>query len=210
MLTEGAVRAADKRAQFVGIDAYVAAGGVIMRDLFQGDDGGWLQDVGAARPAGRRKARDATPRRSAPKAGSGSRSRPTSPTATPMVCASFAASRCRSPRRSKPLATPFRPNATASRQPMPEADELPEEVDQRAWRNRDGARRFRRSSGPLFDPGDIARAGAFVSIDGSGNLRIERGFVRPEDELPIEPRPERRRRTGHRPEQPPRALSTTA
>ena len=46
MLTEGAVRAADKRAQFIGIDAYADAGGVIMRDLFQGDDGGWLQDIG--------------------------------------------------------------------------------------------------------------------------------------------------------------------
>ena len=45
MLTEGAIRAADKRAQFVGVDAYTNAGGVIMRDLFQGDDGGWLQDV---------------------------------------------------------------------------------------------------------------------------------------------------------------------
>ena len=56
MLTEGAVRAADKRAQFIGIDAYADAGGVIMRDLFQGDDGGWLQDVGAARSAGRRPA----------------------------------------------------------------------------------------------------------------------------------------------------------
>ena len=46
MLTEGAVRAADKRAQFVGLAAYEEAGGVIMRDLFLGDDGGWLQDVG--------------------------------------------------------------------------------------------------------------------------------------------------------------------
>jgi ParB family chromosome partitioning protein len=46
MLTEGAVRAVDKRAQFVGVDAYTNAGGVIMRDLFQGDEGGWLQDVG--------------------------------------------------------------------------------------------------------------------------------------------------------------------
>src|SRR6202040_1585225 len=32
-LTEGAVRAADKRAQFVGIDIYEAAGGIVMRDL---------------------------------------------------------------------------------------------------------------------------------------------------------------------------------
>ena len=45
MLTEGAIRAADKRAQFIGIDAYVEAGGTILRDLFQGDGGGWLQDV---------------------------------------------------------------------------------------------------------------------------------------------------------------------
>lgn len=44
-LTEGAVRAADKRAQFIGIDAYVEAGSCVLRDLFKGDDGGWLQDV---------------------------------------------------------------------------------------------------------------------------------------------------------------------
>ena len=43
-LTEAAVRAADRRAQFVGLAAYEAAGGVILRDLFQHDDGGWLQD----------------------------------------------------------------------------------------------------------------------------------------------------------------------
>src|SRR3546814_5492606 len=43
-LTEGVIRASDKRAQFVGIDVYEAAGGGVMRDLFQQDDGGWLQD----------------------------------------------------------------------------------------------------------------------------------------------------------------------
>ena len=45
MLTEGVVRASDKRAQFIGLDAYEAEAGVVMRDLFQGDDGGWMQDV---------------------------------------------------------------------------------------------------------------------------------------------------------------------
>ena len=44
LLTEGAVRASDKRVQFVGIDAYESAGGEVMRDLFQQDDGGWLQN----------------------------------------------------------------------------------------------------------------------------------------------------------------------
>ena len=33
----------------------------------------------------------------------------------------------------------------------------------------------------------MARAGVFVSIDAEGNLRIERSYVRPEDELPAEP-----------------------
>ncbi len=44
MLTETTVRASDKRAVFVGIDAYEEAGGCVLRDLFQQDDGGWLQD----------------------------------------------------------------------------------------------------------------------------------------------------------------------
>jgi ParB family transcriptional regulator, chromosome partitioning protein len=44
LLTEGAVRASDKRALFVGVDAYEAAAGDVMRDLFQQDDGGWLQN----------------------------------------------------------------------------------------------------------------------------------------------------------------------
>jgi len=45
ILTETSVRASDRRAVFVGIEAYEAAGGVVLRDLFQGDDGGWLEDL---------------------------------------------------------------------------------------------------------------------------------------------------------------------
>ena len=39
-LTESAVRASDRRARFVGFEAYEAAGGVVMRDLFEDDNGG--------------------------------------------------------------------------------------------------------------------------------------------------------------------------
>ncbi len=45
MLTESTVCASDKRARFVGVEAYEAAGGTVLRDLFERDDGGWLQDV---------------------------------------------------------------------------------------------------------------------------------------------------------------------
>jgi len=44
LLTESAVDANDRRAVYVGLDAYEAAGGVITRDLFEADNGGWLQD----------------------------------------------------------------------------------------------------------------------------------------------------------------------
>ena len=70
---------------------YVAAGGGVMRDLFQSDDGGWLQDVGSARPSRRRKARTRSASRCAPRAGNGSRSRPISLTATPTAFAMSAA-----------------------------------------------------------------------------------------------------------------------
>ena len=43
MLTETSVRALDRRSFFVGVDAYEASGGVVLSDLFQGDDGGWLE-----------------------------------------------------------------------------------------------------------------------------------------------------------------------
>ena len=38
-----------------------------------------------------------------------------------------------------------------------------------------------------FDPAEVARAGVFVTVDGDGELRIERGFVRPEDEPRVAP-----------------------
>src|SRR3546814_17606311 len=43
-LTEDTVRVADKRVRFVTVDAYIASGGGVMRDLFEHDDGGWLTD----------------------------------------------------------------------------------------------------------------------------------------------------------------------
>ena len=37
----------------------------------------------------------------------------------------------------------------------------------------------------VYDPIEMARAGAFVSLDHDGSLYIERGYVRPEDEPAI-------------------------
>lgn len=44
-LTETDVPSSDRRVQFVGLDAYEAAGGAVKRDLFAADGGGFCQDA---------------------------------------------------------------------------------------------------------------------------------------------------------------------
>lgn len=44
-MTEAKVRVDDRRVRFVGVEAYEAEGGGILRDLFTEDGGGWLEDV---------------------------------------------------------------------------------------------------------------------------------------------------------------------
>jgi ParB family transcriptional regulator, chromosome partitioning protein len=44
LLTEKHVSASDRRARFVGVDAYVAAGGTLERDLFDEENEGCLAD----------------------------------------------------------------------------------------------------------------------------------------------------------------------
>ena len=62
-----------------------------------------------------------------------------------------------------------------------EADELPDEVDRRLGEI-ETAMETLQNRPVRFEPEDLAIAGAFVSIDGAGRLRVERGYVRPEDE----------------------------
>lgn len=62
-----------------------------------------------------------------------------------------------------------------------ESDELPDAVDQRFGEIESVLEAF--ESRPMnYDPADIDRAGAFISIDRDGDLVVDRGYVRPEDE----------------------------
>ncbi|BAF89841.1 ParB-like partition protein [Azorhizobium caulinodans ORS 571] len=185
MLTEGAVRACDKRAQFIGLQAYVEAGGIILRDLFQGDDGGWLQDVALVDRLVAEKLKaeaDAVAMEGwkwvemAPDFAYGHtyglrQLRGETITLTAEEEVSHDALQAEYHRLSTEYA---------------EADELPEEVDARLGEIETAIDAF--EARPItFDPVEMARAGAFVSIAHDGAVRIERGYVRPEDELPVEP-----------------------
>src|SRR5262249_21561084 len=67
-----------------------------------------------------------------------------------------------------------------------EAEEVPEQVDQRLGEI-ETALETLNDRPVVYDPAEVACAGAFVSIDRDGSLRVERGYVRPEDEPPVEP-----------------------
>ena len=187
LLTEGSVRAHDKRAQYVG-EAYVEAGGEILRDLFQSDDGGWLQDVGLlARLVAEKLERDAEAVRAEGwKWVEAATDFPYGHTyglrliageQPPLTAVETAA------------ITALKAEAADLEAAHADSDELPEDVDRRLSEIETALAALDERAA-VFDPDDIARAGAFVSIDGSGGLRVERGYVRPEDEAPVsEPEP---------------------
>ena len=182
LLTEDAVRVTDKRARFVGIEAYEAAGGALLRDLFEADEGGWVQDPALLdRLAGEKLQRE-----------------------TELVRAegwrwveaaiAFPYGHTHGLRRIAPM-NPLSQTELAEREALraeceqleqeyADAEELPQEVEQRLATIETALAVFDNRL-PVFAPEEIARAGAFVSIDCAGGLRIERGYVRPEDEVRV-------------------------
>ena len=182
MLTETTVRASDKRAVFVGVDAYEAAGGIVMRDLFQSDDGGWLQDAALLDRLVAEKLK-ATPETIAAEGWKWIE-----------VAVSFPYDATRGLRelQGEPLDLTAEEQATiealnAEYQKLEaeyeDADELPDEVDLRLGEIETALSAF--ETRPVrFEAVDIARAGAFISIAHDGSIAIDRGYVRAEDEAP--------------------------
>ena len=183
-LTDGAVRASDRRARFVGVEAYEAAGGIVMRDLFQHDEGGWLQD-----PA-------LLDRLAVEKLQTEAEALQAEGWKWISVALDFPYGHTAGLRRLVGATVDLTEDERASfvalqaenealEEQYAEADELPDEIDQRLGEIETALAAF--ENRPVrYKPAEIARAGAFVSIDSEGALRIERGFVRPEDEAPVE------------------------
>jgi ParB family transcriptional regulator, chromosome partitioning protein len=184
-LTEGAVRAADKRARFVGVDTYEAAGGVVLRDLFQHDDGGWLQDPALLDRLAIEKlqAEAETLRAEGWKWIAVAPDFPYGHTAGLRRLSGEAVDLTDEERARHDA---LRAEYDRIEEEYAQADELPDEVDQRLGEIETALAAFE-ARAIVYDPTEIARAGVFVSIDADGDLRIERGYVRPEDEAPAEP-----------------------
>ena len=185
MLTEGAVRASDKRARFIGVEAYVEAGGALLRDLFQGDDGGWLQDVTLVE----RMVAEKLNAEADKIVSEGWKWVEAAPDFT--YGHTFGLRRlCGEPVPLPSDGETVRVAMLAEYERLSEeydgAEELPDEIDQKLG-ELEAALNGTQIRPLAYDPAEVPRAGAFVSIAHDGSLRVERGYFRPEDELPVEP-----------------------
>ncbi|MBV1838435.1 ParB/RepB/Spo0J family partition protein [Acetobacter estunensis] len=184
MLTEKTVRASDARARFVGLEAYIVAGGHVMRDLFEADDGGWLQDPAIL---------DRLVMEKLHAAAEDIRAEGWKWVETAL---SFPWGHTRHFAEIDGTELPLTDEETARLEALhteqqtieaeyAQADEYPDAVDARLGEIEQAILALEER--PLaFDPADMARAGAFVSLDSDGTLQVERGFVLPED-MPAEP-----------------------
>ena len=184
MLTEKSVRASDRRVRFVGLDAYLAAGGPVMRDLFEADDGGWLQDPTLLDRLVVEKLAAAAEdiRAEGWKWVETALSFPWGHTrqfveidGVPAVLSEEDAARL----------TALHSEQETIEAEYAQADEFPEDIDTRLGEIEQAIEALEER--PVsFDPVHMQRAGTFVSLDTDGTLLVARGFVLPED-MPAEP-----------------------
>ena len=181
LLTETAVRATDRRAVYVGVEAYEAAGGIVMRDLFEQDQGGWLQDPALLEQLAFEKlAVDAEKL----KADEGWK--------WVEAGIDFPYGHTSGMRRFYGKQAPLTEDELARRDALKaEYDKLDAEYAEAEDYSEETETRLEEMGNELdafddrpyvLDADEIARGGAFVSLGADGELKIERGFVKPEDE----------------------------
>lgn len=185
-MTETKVSATDRRAVFVGAEAYGEAGGTILRDLFTEDGGGWFEDAGLLDRLAAEKlagiAQDVRDREGwkwaeahidFPRALGLARvyPHPVERPAEEVV-------------RMAALSEEY--DALVSE--WDAVEDLPPEVEARFAEIDAALEAF--GDGTAFDPEEIARGGVFVILGQDGVARIERGLIRLEDVPAPEPETE--------------------
>lgn len=180
LLTEDAIAANDRRVRFIGIDAYTEAGGYVMRDLFSSDDDGWLQDPALVELLVNEKLSEV-----AQEIGAEGWKWVEAAIDLPYGCE-------RGKRRITGTTVPLTDEEQARLDALVEeydsigeeyrdGCDLPHEVDARLTEI-DAELTALNCRPVVFDPEEQARAGVFVSLAHDGRLRIDRGYVGPEDE----------------------------
>lgn len=182
-MTETKVTATDRRAIFIGAEAYCEAGGTILRDLFTEDGGGWFEDPAlldrlvAEKLAG--IAQDVRDK----EGWKWAEAHIDYPRALGLARVYPHPVERSEDEKAKIDALSEEYDALVSE--WDAVEELPPEVEARFAEIDAALEAF--GDGTAFDPDEIARGGVFVILGQDGVPRIERGLIRPEDVPVIEP-----------------------
>ncbi|MFI8683579.1 ParB/RepB/Spo0J family partition protein [Brevundimonas diminuta] len=185
-MTAANVPAADRRALFVGAEAYSEAGGVIIRDLFSEDRGGFFEDAGLLDRLAIEKLREIADAVQAE--------------GWKWAEAHIDYPHAHGMRRFYPQTVALSGEDAARLEALcaehdemtdgySSYDEMPEDVAEKLETLSEeidalSAKRY------AYDANVIAYGGVFVVLNHDGTARIERGFVRREDEALADPQPE--------------------
>jgi ParB family chromosome partitioning protein len=185
LLTETAVRATDRRSLYIGIDAYEAAGGVVMRDLFDEDRGGWLQDPALLDQLVLEKLKGDAAALQAEEGWKWVEAAFDFPYGHTSGLRRVYGQQAEWSKEDLARHDVLRADYDRLDAEYASASQYCEESEQRLQAL--GAELDRLNERPfVFDPAELARGGVFVSLEADGRLRIERGYVRPEDEPQVE------------------------
>ncbi|NML76920.1 ParB/RepB/Spo0J family partition protein [Rhizobium sp. S-51] len=181
-LTRTHVQANDRKAIFIGAEAYIDAGGSILRDLFTEDRGGYFEDAALLDRLVLEKLQGIANELQSAEGWKWAEVFIDYPHAHGL-------------RRVYPQPVDLSAEDLAAREAAQQEfdrltaewentdEDLPPDVDQRfaeleaEIERLDGLRH-------AYDPEDVACGGVFVSLNYEGVARIERGFIRPEDAIP--------------------------
>ncbi len=181
-LMETTVHASDKRARFVGYDAYVEAGGIVSRDLFEDDKGGWFEDVGLLERLVAEKLKleaDLV----AVEGWKWVEAAVSFPFGYDAGLRELELSKIPLGDEDQAVLTALQEENDRLVDEYDTAEELPEEVERR-FGEIESAIATLEAQMAAFNPDEVERAGAFVSIDDEGTLCVDRGYIRQEDEVP--------------------------
>ncbi|KQW72239.1 chromosome partitioning protein ParB [Phenylobacterium sp. Root77] len=179
-LTTAKVAASDRRAQFVGAEAYVEAGGTLTRDLFTDDRGGWLDDVALLDALVMQKLAALAEELRADEGWKWGEAHLDYPTGH-----GFARVYPHQVERSAEDAAQIEALSAEYDglvERFADLDELPPDAEARLKEIDTALEAF--GEPYAYDVDEIARGGLFVMLGHDGQARIERGFIRPADAAP--------------------------
>jgi len=194
-LTDSAIAATDRRAVFVGLEAYQGAGGEVLRDLFSADNGGWLQDAGLLDRLVTEKLQFVADTLTA----EGWKWIEVLPSLPFDHLYGMRALKAAGPmlvEEDQARLDALKAEHLSITEAFEDWDELPEKADKHLGEIENQIEALEGAGNPVFDPTEVARAGAVVTIDRAGATQILRGYVRPEDEVVAEPEPAQTDETG--------------